>query len=637
MLRSISLAVFSGVLLGFSQPVVLAKLVSNPVVISGLTGLLSLIGFVPVVLELRKASPVRSFWLGLTTGIVQYFIVVYWIYIALHVFGGVKVLTALGVLTLLAIVLGVYIACAFALSAFLARTYKWSMWLFLPAAMSAVEYLRNFIIVGGFPWGNVGYSLAGVPILLQAASLVGVYGLVFCIVLANVLLAEVLKPSRQSRLVPLCLLSALLVGWVGYGAYRFTSLQQEKPQTLKVGLLQGNIEQGIKNHAAFYYSDITERYQKLQTSVLQQGAELVVWPEAALPIYMPVEQTQLQVPLIFAKNQIIGTVTKESTTDETSPYGDLMFHNSAVLVDASGFIKARYDKAHLVPFGEYVPWPFKALVERIVPGIGAFTPGQSFVPFDIQSDKNGIVKTAVTICYEGVFPEISRSFVLNGAQLLLNLSNDAWYGVSSAPYQHLNMYVLRAVENGRTFARATNTGISGWIDRLGSVHEATALYEEATVVADLPLSQETTLYTKLGDMLPVVSFIVLSGLFGLALVGRDFLLRKRSMVDWLIGLSGLVVLIFVHWYYRTPAFLIDEASHTKLTVMTVWGFVLAAGALSDKQSGYRAIAWVTGLLALLCAFVGFSQQGNYWAFCVLNVCICLLSLRRTGQSRSRVA
>jgi apolipoprotein N-acyltransferase len=175
------------------------------------------------------------------------------------------------------------------------------------------------------------------------------------------------------------------------------------------------------------------------------------------------------------------------------------YYNSAYLLDPDGNILGRYDKVHLVPYGEYIPLKrFFPFLGKITEAVGNFVPGQKGQVLSWEGKNVGIL-----ICFEIIFPELSRAMALNGAQILVNMTNDAWFGRSSAPYQHLSMAVFRAVETRRALARSANTGISAFIDPSGRIMDQTPLYEEAARTQALPLMTENTFYTRYGDIFAV--------------------------------------------------------------------------------------------------------------------------------------
>lgn len=494
------LAVISGCLIGLSQPVVIGFISDKPVDPTGLTGLLAWVAYAPLFVALNRVSGKKAFCLTVVTGFFQFMIITHWVIIAMNVFGGVSlVLATLGSM-LLSLVLAFYAGLFIAAMQWASNYIRVpSIWLY-PVAITAADLTRNYIIAGGFPWGSIGYSLATLPIFVQTASLVGVYGLVFILAFSGALLAQMWM-TDQNRLLNAGALVLLLVVMLAHG-YRQIYWQPEFPNQLRIALLQGNVEQGIKNKQHLYTNEILARYRNLQADALDAGVQLSLWPESAIPLKVPSDAKRLYTLGDTGEAAIIGATVFEPGKDKMGH-----FHNSALVLGADDVVIGRFDKTHLVPFGEYVPWPFDAVVSKIVPNLGAFKPGEGFDPIRLPISGKDI-RVGTTICYEGVFPEISRAFTNNGANLLVNVTNDAWYGVSSAPYQHLNMYVLRSIENARTTVRATNTGISAWIDPRGFVNEATPLYKEALVVTNVPIGEEKTIYQILGDAVPIACLIM---------------------------------------------------------------------------------------------------------------------------------
>jgi apolipoprotein N-acyltransferase len=244
-----------------------------------------------------------------------------------------------------------------------------------------------------------------------------------------------------------------------------------------------------------------------------------VWPETAAPFYFMVEEKPTrQVTAAIGRNAadfLIGSPSVQKSGDTIELY------NSAWLVDARGRVLAKYDKAHLVPFGEYTPFKkWLPFLGKIVAQVGDFVPGPKGRTIDWDGRKLG-----VQICYEAIFPYLSRAQVRNGADLLLNITNDAWYGKTSGPYQHFSMVVFRAVENRRALLRAANTGISGFVDPAGRILTTTALFEEAAVTESLPLLDQMTLYTRSGDLFAKAClFITVAGIITASIHRR----KKRS-------------------------------------------------------------------------------------------------------------
>jgi apolipoprotein N-acyltransferase len=618
--------VLSGILLGISQPLVIERFGSAPLDPTGLSGLLVLLAYVPVFLATQNASIKKAFWLGFTTSLIQYAIILYWFVIAMTVFGNIPIWFSVFVLFLACAILAGYIGFAFAVSQYLHRRFAWSFFLLLPATICSIEYLRNFIFLGGFPWGASGYALASIPVLLQSASLVGIYGLVFYVVLVNSAISSVIASCfhRQNRWQGIMLAACgTTVVFFLYGCWRLNSDDKTQLDSVQVALLQGNIEQGIKNKARFYSDAILSKYQHMQQEALRQSVDFLVWPEASFPLSVP--SNAFFLPGISAPMpaSIIGGVAYQRRWDEASGHPEIFYYNSAFLVTADKKIVGRFDKNHLVPFGEYVPWPFAKIANKVVPGLGVFARGQEFKPVLMPLTRKPSLSVGVTICYEGVFPEISREFVRNGAELLINLTNDAWYGVSSAPYQHLNMYRVRAVETGRSYVRATNTGVSAIIDSRGFIKNATPLYEDAVVTENVFIYRDKTAYLFLGDLVGYLSVLFVVFALVIALVGKTVLTRHRPIREWLLGFLGFGLMLWSHWYFSEAKLTWNEAAFTKDTFVTVFGFLVGCGALSSKPWGRVAMLWAGSLAMVVCTLIASVEGITYGIGSVIGLVVFL--------------
>ena len=632
-----ALAVLGGVLLGLSQPLVIGPLGEQPLDPTGLSGLLAFVGFVPVLVALRGAGPKRAYWLGFTTLWAHFSITTYWVVVAMTVFGGIPVSISIVVLLILTSAMAAYVAASFAVARMLAGRFGVPMWLGFPAALTAVELLRNYGPLGGFPWGNVGFSLVTIPLLRQGAALVGVYGLVFLVALVNVVVAEVIAarvrcaPAPRRALVAGGVALTVLVGW---GAFRLAT-PPTATRTVKVGLLQGNIEQGIKNRDEQNADLILRKFQALQDEALAKGAEIVVWPEAAFPMRVPLDRTTFQGIGLAAKGappppaSIVGVSGVARTKDPETGKTVRRNSNSAFYLD--GFdVVGRVDKTHLVPFGEYVPWPLQSIIREIVP-IGAALPGKEFVPVAMKVGDD-VVKIGVTICYEGMFPEISRAFAAAGAELMINLTNDAWYGVSSMAKQHMLMYSMRAIESGLPVARAANTGITAWFDTRGYVHDETPIYVDAAVVSEIPLTRETTPYAVLGEWIALPCLLFVMGGWVLAMVGAGALRRKRHAVESALGVAGLAVAVSaIVAYFLLPSWYGDEARATHAQLAAIGGLLVGVGALSARPWGRKAQMWVGALVALF-APLGLWMAGPVAAlFLIGGVALFVQAKRRKDR------
>ena len=444
-------------------------------------------GFAPLFFALRGKSKGRAFLLSYFTGVIFWAGTIYWL---IHV-------TLLGQV-LLILFLSLYFGF-FGLFVFASRQAPGAIRLFfIPSLWVFLEYLRAHLF-SGFGWALLGYSqYLNLPII-QIADIFGAYGVSFLIIMVNLALWElivVLGIKYQvsgirrnfSFLVPFfCLLFSL-----AYGFYKLYRTPNHEPRTaLEISVIQGNIPQELKWDKGSQ-ALILDRYAQLSQKAALEKPDLIIWPEAASPGFIGVAEDDWLSEHIFAVAKetgiplLLGSVVRENKN----------YFNSALLIDRQGRIAGRYDKLHLVPFGEYVPlkelFPF---LETIVP-VGDFTSGDSYTLFSLSpsalpplsgpagacpvrnysairkekevSDGAG-VKFGVLICFEDTIPELSRNFVKKGADFLVNITNDGWFKETKAPYQHLAGSVFRAVENRVPLVRAANTGVSCFIDSRGRI------------------------------------------------------------------------------------------------------------------------------------------------------------------------
>ena len=484
--------------------------------------ILAWFSLIPLFFLIQDQPLLRVTAFGFWSGMVFYFFGLRWVTNTIVNYGNLPVIVSYLVLLLLAAYLSLYMA----LFCYLLK--KWSRgnplyFIFLaPGLWTSLEYLRSTHSQYGFSWLGLGYSQSGNLPVIQMAEITGVYGISTLIVFINASLFYLLntwltrKESRQgNKQVAGVLGLSLAIGvfWIGYGQIALGQWKNDSTggKSLKVGLAQGNIQQHLKWNP-LYQNQVVDTYRKLSLKAAQSQPDLIVWPEAAIPFYYSLDKKN---------SALIKDIVQITKTPLLlgSPYGEFtnqkrVLYNSAYLINANGETLGRYDKIHLVPFGEFVP--FKKLlwfVSKMVEGIGDFGQGTEDKVFDL----NG-TKLAISICYEITFPDLVRQPILHGAQFLVNITNDAWFGKSPASYQHMDMAALRAVENRVPIVRAANTGITGTIDPTGAIRQATQLFEEDIVITEIrPNQGERTFYTRHGDLFSQI-LLLLMGLFGL----RDF-------------------------------------------------------------------------------------------------------------------
>ncbi len=450
---------------------------------------------------------------GFLFGLAAYSVQLHWILIVLGHYGGLPLWLSLPALLLLATYMALYSALFSLLLAWLGsgvaadahpgRHALIRIWA-PPLLWVGLDALRGLLFTG-FPWMDLGYGLFRQPLLLIPADLGGHHLISFALVLINALFAFFLpavrqrKPLWRSALPCLIVACLLLVGLSLYSLLRGVETRREMaaaPHAL-VGVVQGNIAQEAKWSEAMKEATV-ERYLQLSRSLADRHLDLVVWPETALPFYPQDDPLAGRVAAFAAhtpKSPRLLTGAPLYRIEEHRD-GRLVHHyNGALLFGPQGQVDGVYNKRHLVPFGEYVPAVFRRLFSFVEPvaASGDFTAGTSKAPL-----AGGDLRLGVLICYESIFPVIARDSTALGANLLVNITNDAWYGRSSAPVQSLAMATLRAVENRRALVRSANTGISGFIDPMGRISGETTLFTEAAAAGELPLLQSRTFFTRTG-------------------------------------------------------------------------------------------------------------------------------------------
>lgn len=475
----------------------------------------------PLLSAVRRLTPMRSGCMGLFCGLLYNIGLLYWIVIVLGRYGGLQPWISVPAMTLLALYMGSYFGL-FCLLLNLGIRRSGSekgstarLVVAAPVIWVGLDFLRNFLL-SGFPWMDLGYGLYRQPLLIQSADLGGHQLVTFCIVLVNCLLVWLVDRS-QNRVSTTFLMQGVpaVIGCVllaCVGGYSFVRYQQvsstiETGKQAAVGVVQGNISQDEKWTAA-RKEDTVDNYLALSRDILEnQDVELLVWPETALPFY-PQKDPLMGKVRGFVKDESVNLLTgapyfvlKTQTKEGQKP---IDYYNSGLLINASGKLAGRYYKQHLVPFGEYVPIrSYLPFLEPLVESVGDFTAGSNYEPLHA-----GSIKAGVLICFESIFPEISRREVEAGSNLLVNLTNDAWYGRSSAPYHSLAMSVFRAVETRRSMVRAANTGISGFVEPTGTIRSQSQLFVSAALSETMVLIDEQTIFTRGGHWFAALCLVM---------------------------------------------------------------------------------------------------------------------------------
>jgi apolipoprotein N-acyltransferase len=453
-----------------------------------------------VALTMRPFGGIRRAWmLGLATGAAYFAGTVYWTSGVMAQYGGINSGLAAGIAGLLVAYLALFPAAFAAVLGGTLQRFGAHALLLAPAAWVAAELART-LLFGGFPWALLGYSQTTVLPVAQAASVVGVYGLSFLVVLMSACLALATVRRDRSGAMAVGLAVVLVASIAIWGAARVGEARLTRAGTaLRVGLVQGNIPQDEK-WAPGLEDEILGRYLALSRTAAEGGAQAILWPESSTPFYFE-ESPRGNAVRWFARERGTWMLVGSDERDRQDPR---ISYNSAFMVRPDGRTAAVYRKIRLVPFGEYVP--FRSLLffaAPLVEAVGEFAPGRAPVMLPLAGEP---VSTA--ICYEVVYPALIRQGVLQGSTLLTTITNDAWFGRSSAPYQHFEMAAMRAIEQGRYLARSANTGISGIVDPYGRVVMASGLFTREVLVGDVRLIGERTVYARLGDVVAYASVAV---------------------------------------------------------------------------------------------------------------------------------
>lgn len=474
------------------------------------------IALVPLLLIcVRVFSLSYSFFLGFVAGGVHFVSMLYWIPNVMVEFGGLIPAVSLSLYLLFISYLALFPALFSVGVVIVLRRFGLIGLLYAPALWVTTELGRLHLFTG-FPWELLGYSQTSVLPVAQLASLFGVLGVSALIVLVNSTIAFSVMVNGKRRWVSLVGIVVVLTLVVSFGTWRLQSndwLARGTP--LRVAMVQGNIAQQDKWDPGLR-DEIFETYLELTKNAVAEGAELIVWPEAATPFVFERDFVRAEsIRNIASKNKVhllIGT-NQIVQGDQTR------YYNSAIMIGDAGEITSVYRKHHLVPFGEYVPlrkalFFVSPLVETIEdfsagPGSETLIMGQSFI--------------SAAICYEIIYPGLVQGFVKKGSRLLTTITNDAWYGVTSAPYQHFQQATMRAIEQGRFLVRAANTGISGVVDPFGRVIVRTSLFERRMTMADVLLLDGRTFYNRIGDIFSYMCVVLTLMVVGTSLFRRNYL------------------------------------------------------------------------------------------------------------------
>ncbi len=491
------------------------------------------IALAPLLVALSHTTPSRAFTLGLVTGVFYFTGTLYWITGVMVRYGDLQTWVAI----LVNASLVGYLAFFPALFAFVVRrltiAHGPQMLAAAPIVWVATELGRNYPF-GGFPWVLLGYSQVTVLPTAQLASVFGVHGVSMLVASVSTALAmytttgstaEALPSAAPSRerpsdvgrpfrgAYPIAIVLAIVFAVALWGARRAASADLTRAgEPIRVGLIQGNVTLEERMDRSRLRS-IFDNYLNMTRQAIREGASFVIWPEAATPFRFEDDPIgagrirtlaqQAHVPILLGSDQI-----ERSTRGLPTKY-----YNSAFMVRADGTTAGAYRKMHLVPFGEYVPakWLF-FFAAPLVENVSDFSAGDVATILPV-----GTHNLSTAICYEVVYPDLVRQFVVAGSEMLTTITNDAWFGRTSAPFQHFEQASMRAIEEGRYLVRSANTGVSGIVDPYGRVLARTPIFQQAVLVGEARFLTETTFYARHGDVLAWASVVISVALFA---VGR---------------------------------------------------------------------------------------------------------------------
>jgi apolipoprotein N-acyltransferase len=460
-----------------------------------------------LLVALHGLTPGRALKVGFVAGWLAHAALLHWAYVVTVTYGHAPVIAGLLAPFGMALYIAPFIAGFAGVAALLAQRGLANPFL-LAAAWTSFEWLRSWLLTG-FTWGGLGYAWYESPLLSLASSNAGVYGLSFCAALLGALALSPRRWLRGAALAAGALHVALfgipraLESSGGDDGAGVVSVRAGERQ-IRVAALQGNIDQGQK-WSAQAFEDTLLAYEDLTRRAAQDGAQLIVWPETAVPAPLAYPDLRDRVAALAREVRtplIVGAVG----LDFDAQGRPTAYYDSAFVFSREGELLDRYDKTHLVPFGEYLP--LRPLLGQFIRALatGAISSdvgeGERVRAIDVPLANGETVRVGIPICYELIFPDLVRRFAADGAELLVGITNDAWYGRTGSPHQFLAMTALRSAETQLPGVRAANTGVSALIHRRGRVQQSSPIFERALVVGDLTLSgsPRPTRYTQHGDL-----------------------------------------------------------------------------------------------------------------------------------------
>ncbi|NIA23110.1 MAG: apolipoprotein N-acyltransferase [Proteobacteria bacterium] len=450
--------------------------------------------FVPVFYALDKSESTRDFFLiGFTFGLVLFIFLLYWMFL-LKIEGVNISIIRLGVF-LLVVFVALQYGIGFAIFGLIKRKYR-TIWPFI-IIFPLTEFWRGLGPSFGFQWGIIPLTQSQSPFFIQYADLIGVYGITFVILFVNYLIYKFLKTRKSGFVYSLAIVIVTIV------LYGFLSINLNKgTSTVNVGIIQPNISPYIKHRPA-YIAERFHRLEEMSSTIADSGLSLIVWPETASPVYLNYRTDIMKKLFEFVDSTGIPVLTGTPVVD-FSEKGPMKYYNGAMMLYPGDSTKI-YRKMLPVPFVERMPYADKfAFMKKIDLGEGDYSVGPEYTVFS-----DGEVKFSVIICFESMFENLSREFVKRGAQFLVNITEDAWFGKTFFSYMHTSFLPIRAIENRRTIVRCANTGISGKIDQWGRLEHGTEIFTKAALCVKIDVLNEKTFYNKYGFYFPEFLLLIL--------------------------------------------------------------------------------------------------------------------------------
>ena len=477
-------AVLSGLLLSAAFPP--AKL-----------GYFAFVALIPLLFIMRSYSPGRVLLWSWIAGLVFHLITMFWL----------RIITWAGLFLAIPV-----LAFFFALPFFLARlVYMKNKTLglsVLPFAVTAIEWLRSFDLLA-FPWMILGNSQSSYPMFIQFSNITSVYGVSAWVVALNISAFLLIK---RKNLIRWLFMFALLALPVAYSLYVLQWEDDSGGESIRVALVQGNVlpEDKWSDGGEFWNVNL---YRTMSIEAMEYDPDLIVWPETATPLYMPQNPRYRRMVQSLADSINVPIVTGTPSIDfETGKTW-----NSAVLVEPGAKRLQKYDKIHLVPFGEAIPLDeYFPSLRRINFGQANWDRGTEPVVFE----SHHIPRFNTVICFESIFPDLVRRFVTKGSEFITVITNDVWFGANGSPQQHAMISVFRAIEFHRPIVRCANTGISMIIDANGRILHRSDTYVRTTVIGNIKPSEVQTFYMRYGNVFSMLSVLITAGMVMSALVTR---------------------------------------------------------------------------------------------------------------------